>query len=116
MRLAKIVFGVLFALVVSGCSTVGYFKVPDNTQLYINNRPEPVVVDGSGRVETKPYFWTAAGGVKYRLEKNGDVVKQGKLRAKFRVVSIFWPPAAAIYWPMGLNPGITYDLVNDTQQ
>jgi hypothetical protein len=38
------------------------------------------------------------------------------LRTKFRTVSIFWPPFAAIYWPMGFNPNVTYDLVNDTQE
>ena len=34
---------------------------------------------------------------------------------KFRVVSIFWPPFADINWPMGLNPSLTYDLVNDSE-
>ncbi|MGZ5602355.1 MAG: hypothetical protein ACXWFX_17320, partial [Methylobacter sp.] len=74
-----------------------------------------------GKVTTKPFFWTAAGippegGIPYRLEKGGKVVKEGKLRTKFRTVSIFWPPFAAIYWPMGFNPDITYDLVNDKQE
>ncbi len=50
------------------------------------------------------------------LRKGGKVVKEGKLRAKFRVVSIFRPPAALIYWPMEFNPGITYDLINDRQE
>jgi len=27
----------------------------------------------------------------------------------------FWTPFADIYWPMGLNPSLTYHLVNETQ-
>ena len=102
--------------VLAGCTTSGTFVVPPGTQLYIYRRPEPVAIGPDGKVTTRPYFWTAAGGVPYRLEKDGAVVKQGKLRAKFRVVSIFWPPFADIYWPMGLNPALTYDLVNDKQE
>jgi hypothetical protein len=66
-------------------------------------------------VTTKPFFWTAAGGIRYRLEKGGATIQEGKLRARFRVVSIFWPPLALIYWPIGFRPEITYDLVNGTQ-
>lgn len=111
----------LMLLMVSACTTTGHFKVPEGSQLYIYKRPQPVDIKANGEVTTKPYFWTAAGippggGVPYRLEKNGETIKEGKLRAKFRVVSIFWPPFALIYWPMGLNPDITYDLVNDTQE
>ena len=50
-----------------------------------------------------------AGGIPYKLEKDGKVVGEGKLQAKFRPVSIFWPPAALIYWPMGFGWGC-YDL------
>ena len=121
MKLAGIFKLALIALIISGCSTTGYFKVPEGTDLYIYKRPEPVSMGADGSVTTKPYFWTAAvfppgGGIPYRLEKNGKTIKEGKLRAKFRVVSIFWPPFAAIYWPMGMNPDITYDLINDTQE
>jgi len=104
-----------WVLIVTGCTTSGMFIVPPDTKLYIYKRPEPVVIAADGKVTTRPYFWTAAGGVPYTLEKDGVVIKQGKLRVKFRVVSIFWPPFADIYWPMGLNPSLTYDLVNDTQ-
>ena len=108
-------------VMVAGCTTTGTFKVPDDTDLYIYKRPEPVDIKADGKVTTKPFFWTAAGvppesGIPYRLEKNGEVVKEGRLRTKFRPVSIFWPPAALIYWPMGFNPEITYDLVNDKQE
>lgn len=105
----------------TGCSTTGTFKVPPDTQLYIYQRPEPVKIDPAGKVETSPFFWTAMGvppngGIPYRLERGGQVVKEGRLRAKFRIVSIFWPPFALIYWPTGFNPSIVYDLVNDTQR
>lgn len=112
---------VLILLMVAGCTTTGHFKVPEDSKLYIYERPQPVDIKADGEVTTKPFFWTAAGmppggGIPYRLEKNGETLKEGRLRAKFRVVSIFWPPFALIYWPMGLNPNITYDLVNDKQE
>lgn len=103
-------------LVIVGCSTSGTFKLPENSQLYIYDRAEPVQVAEDGKVVTRPYFWSAAGGIPYRLEQEGKVIDEGKLRAKFRPVSIFWPPYALIYWPIGLNPNITYDLVNGTQE
>lgn len=111
----------LILLMMAGCSTTGHFKVPEGSSLYLYKRPQSVDIKANGEVTTKPFFWTAAGmppggGIPYRLEKDGQVIKEGKLRTKFRVVSIFWPPAAAIYWPMGFNPNITYDLVNDTQE
>ncbi len=117
----KKLYLVCFLLLLTGCTTTGHFKVPEGSQLFIYERPEPVNIKTDGEVTTKPYFWTAAGmppggGVPYRLEKDGQVLKEGRLRAKFRVVSLFWPPFALIYWPMGLNPNITYDLVNDTQE
>ncbi len=112
------VLGILCFL--SACSTHGKFRIPEGTELSIYKRP-PVSVPADGVVTVNPFFWTAAGippggGVPYSLYKNGQVVKEGKLRAKFRVVSIFWPPFALIYWPMGLNPDITYDLVTGEQK
>lgn len=106
---------------ITGCSTRGTFVVPEGADLYIHHRSEPVVVKEDGTVTTRPYSWSAmgvapSGGITYRLEQDGEVVKEGKLRAVFRGASIFWPPYAIIYWPTGLNPHITYDLVNDTQE
>jgi hypothetical protein len=102
-----------------GCTTQGHFKIPAGTQLEVYRRP--VTVSPEGTVVTAPFFWTAAGippqgGIEYRLLKDNKEVKKGRLRANFRVVSIFWPPMAFIYWPMGFNPNITYDLVQDTQK
>jgi len=114
-------FALLTTLAVStvACSTTGRFVVPPNTQLEVYKRP--VAVNSDGTVTTRPFFWTAAGvppggGIEYRLLNGQKVVKEGRLRTKFRVVSIFWPPFAAIYWPMGFNGDITYDLVKDTQK
>lgn len=109
-------------ILATGCTTTGTFKVPEGSKLYIYKRPEPVQIAADGKVTTKPFFWSAAGippggGIDYRLEKDGQTVKEGHLRAKFRVASIFWPPVyGLIAWPMGFNPNITYDLINDTQQ
>lgn len=119
IRKISLVFVLL--MMITGCTTTGTFKVPPGADLYIYKRPQPVDVQADGKVTTKPFFWTAAGippdsGIPYRLEKGGKVLKEGRLRAKFRVVSIFWPPAALIYWPMGFNPNITYDLINDKQE
>ena len=108
-------------MMITGCTTTGTFKVPPGSELYVYKRPEPVDIKVDGKVTTKPFFWTAAGippesGIPYRLEKDGQVLKEGRLRTKFRTVSIFWPPFASIYWPMGFNPDITSDLVNDKQE
>jgi hypothetical protein len=121
MKIANIITVILFSLIISGCSTSGYFKVPNDSKLYINNQSLPVQIGTNGEVTTRPFFWTVAGippngGIPYRLEKDGKIIKAGKLRTRFRVVSIFWPPYAFIYWPMGFNSNITYDLVNDKQK
>lgn len=97
MKKTNIVAAALISLTIGGCSTTGNFNIPENSELYIYDRPEPVEVQENGDVTTKPFFWTAAGippssGIPYRLEQNGQVIKQGRLRTKFRVVSAFWPP------------------------
>ena len=117
----KVLLTVVLLMMITGCTTTGTFKVPQGSELYIYKRPQPVDIQADGKVTTKPFFWTAAGippggGIPYSLEKGGKVLKEGRLRAKFRTVSIFWPPFALIYWPMGLNPDITYDLINDKQE
>jgi hypothetical protein len=119
--LKKISLAVVLLSLITGCTTTGTFKVPPGTELFVYKRAEPVNIKADGKGTTKPFFWTAAGvppesGIPYRLEKAGKVVKEGRLRAKFRVVSIFWPPFALIYWPMGFNPDITYDLIDDKQE
>ena len=104
-------------MITTSCTTTGHFKVPEGSSLYVYKRPQPVEIKTNGEVTTKPFFWTAAGvptesGIPYRQKKNGKPIKEGNLPTKFRVESIFWPPFALIYWPMGFNSGITYDLIN----
>ncbi len=99
----------LCAALTFGCTTTGYFELPPGSEIEIYERPA-VTPDSSGMIEMKPFFWTAAGGVPYKLKKNGEVVKEGRLPARFRVVSIFWPPLALIYWPIGFNSDQTNDL------
>ena len=98
-----------FALLASGCTTSGHFVLPPGTEVEIYERPA-VTPDSTGKIEMNPFFWTAVAGVPYKLKKNGQVVKEGKIPARFRIVSIFWPPLALIYWPVGFNPDMTHDL------
>jgi hypothetical protein len=118
-RLRCLALGFAVLALFTACSTRGRFVIPPGTQLEVYERP--VTPDASGIVVTAPFFWSAAGiapqgGAPYRLLKGSEVVQQGRLRVVFRPVSMFWPPFALIYWPMGLNPNITYDLVNGTQK
>lgn len=100
--LAALGFSMLFT---TACSTTAYFKTPPDSKLTVYERPVP-----SGTVKTAPFFWTSTTGVPYKLEdKDGKVIRQGKVKSKFRVVSIFWPPFAVIYWPMGFARD-SYDL------
>ena len=94
-----------------GCHTSTQFMTPEKTQLYVNNRPIVLPPTG-GKVSTRPFFWTAANGIPYYLVRDGAVVQSGKLASGFRIVSIFWPPYAFIYWPMGFDLDL-YDLNND---
>jgi len=111
-KTAIFAFALGVVLCLSGCSTTGTFKVPEDSKLYIYERPEPVNVGADGKVTTKPFFWKASAGIAYRLEKDGKIVNEGKLRSQFRPASIFWPPAALLYWPIGFRSDVTYDLVN----
>ena len=113
-KLSVVLVASVIVVAGAGCSTTGRFVTPPNTKLVVMGRD--VQMESGGQVTTSPFSWGGAGGIPYRLEKDGTVVQHGKLRAKFRVASIFWPPFGAIYWPMGFNPDITYDLVNRTQK
>jgi len=94
-----------------GCSTSSQFKLPAKSSLEVYGRP--VAPRADGIVKTRPFFWSAAGGVPYALkDESGNVVRQGKLKSSFRVVSIFWPPFAIIYWPMGFGSA-QYDLTRE---
>jgi hypothetical protein len=100
-------------LLIVACSTTTKVTIPQDSKLYVNDGKEPVVVKTDGEVTTRPFFWTAMAGIPFRLEQNEKTIKQGKLQARFRPVSIFWPPYALIYWPVGFARD-EYDLTTDT--
>ena len=99
--------------ILTGCSTTAHFKTPENATLYLQNTPLPAEISAEGVVTRRPFFWNAASGIKYVLKRDGTVIQEGKLPSKFRVVSIFWPPYALLYWPIGFALD-TYDLTNDS--
>jgi hypothetical protein len=84
-----------------GCATAAHFKLPQGTEVKFMGREQAFK---AGDVTLTPFPWKAAGGIDYTIERKGKVVKTGKLPAKFRIVSIFWPPIyAIIVWPMGFG-------------
>jgi len=113
---------VMAVLAISGCSTRGHFVVPEGSQLYLAGRAKPEVMQSNGTVKTRPFGWGKIGippkrGIPYVLKQDGAVIKQGKLRTVFRGASLFWPPFVGIFTaPVGLNPHITYNLVEDKQE
>ncbi len=108
MTIKKVLLLVSFAAAFSGCATMGHFTVPAGAELELNGHP--VTVGADGMVETRPYFWDASGGVPYKMTVNGKAY-EGKVKSHFRWQSIFWPPAAIIYWPMGMKTDdSSYDL------
>ncbi len=114
MRGPTLLLAGIASMLIVGCATSARFKLPDNSSLYLDHKPTPIKIDSTGLAKVRPFFWNSAGGIPYRLDKDGATMKEGKLPAQFRVVSIFWPPYAIIYWPMGFRSGMTYDLINDT--
>ncbi len=112
---------VLSVLGAIGCSTNGTFIVPEGSKLYLGGREKPVEISENGRVRTHGFGWNQigippGGGLSYKLEKDGEIIQKGKLRTKFRAASIFIPIYGILACPVGLNPDITYDLVNGTQE
>lgn len=117
----KLIFLVALLGMLAGCAAPDSFKVPPGTDLYVFNRTHPVVLDQDRVVTPRSFFWVTAdmplhGGIPYRLEKTGQTIKEGRLITRFRWQSIFWPPLSFIYWPIGDNPALAYDLVDDRQQ
>lgn len=91
----------LLSVSMFACTTTARMTIPAGTSLKVYSRP--VEMAGDGTWTTRPFFWSAAGGIPYKLSKGDQVIDRGTLKSKFRVVSIFWPPAALIYWPMGFG-------------
>jgi hypothetical protein len=110
----KLFAAICLPLLIVACSTTTKVIIPQDSKLYVNNDKEPVVVKADGEVTTRPFFWTAIAGVPFRLEQNNKIINQGKLKARFRPVSIFWPPYGIIYWPVGFALS-EYDLTKEVQ-
>lgn len=94
----------LLAAVLAGCHTSASFILPPNTDLVING--QRVVFNardeaGLPKFERRPFFWNSIAGINYQLVEGDKTVKKARLPAGFRVVSIFWPPYALLYWPVG---------------
>lgn len=97
----KLLLIVSIALFVSGCSITTYVKLPEDTVLKIKRGEE--TPHSQGKLTRTPLSWSSAGGIPYKLEKDGEIVQEGRMSSKFRVASIFWPPVGAVYWPMGFR-------------
>jgi hypothetical protein len=93
------------ALALSGCGTSTKFVLPQGTRIYI---PAKDKTFSPGKGKSRPFFWDSAGGIDYKLLKDGQVVKEGELTSNFRLWSLIWPPLAIIYWPIGFKS--CYDL------
>lgn len=101
MKRVIAIFVISLSFLIQGCSTGTYVKLPEGSVLKIVRGDELPYEEGL--VARTPLSWSSAGGVPYKIEKDGEVIKEGKMRSKFRVASIFWPPAAIIYWPIGFR-------------
>ncbi len=93
-------------LILSACATGTRFVLPADTRVYL---PAKDITSSEGRLKSRPFFWSSFGGIDYQLVKNGTTVKEGQLESDFRVWSLFWPPLAIIYWPVGFEWNC-YDL------
>jgi len=114
MKPGNMIVTIIVMIIIAGCHTSTSFMLPPNTSLMIND--ERVSFDskdeaGRPKLELRPFFWTSIMGVKYTLVQDDKIIKEDKLPSKFRIVSIFWPPYAYIYWPFGFSFDC-YDLTN----
>lgn len=97
---------IITLLVLSGCHTSASFILPPNTELMING--ERVSFDskdeeGRAKFQRTPFFWTSIVGIEFMLLQDDKIVKKDKLPSEFRIASIFWPPYAIFYWPVGFQ-------------
>ena len=90
----------------SGCGTGTRFVLPDGARVYL---PAKDRTYSAGKAKARPFFWSSFGGIDYKLVKDGQTVKEGQLESDFRIWSLFWPPFAIIYWPVGFEWNC-YDL------
>lgn len=100
MSAFRLISVLLLGFILAGCSTKAWVKLPQDTKIQVNEGKQ----FSQGLMVTRPFFWNKAGGVPYKLINNdGEVIDEGKLRTRFRVSSIFWPPYSIIYWPLGFG-------------
>ncbi len=68
MKLIQLLAVALFAV---SCSTTTSFKIPKGHDLIVDryNKVE------EGAFTKRPMFWNRAGGIPYRLEKDGKVIE-----------------------------------------
>jgi hypothetical protein len=105
-----IIAAIFSSLILFGCSTSTYVKLPEGSTLKIQRGQE--LPYREGKLSRTPLSWSSAGGIPYIIEKDGTMIKEGKMRAKFRPASIFWPPFAILYWPIGFRSACN-DLTGD---
>jgi hypothetical protein len=109
---------IILLVVFSGCHTSASFMLPPNTSLLINGERvtfESKDEDGRPKFETRPFFWTSIVGIEYAIVQEEKIVKKDRLPSSFRIASIFWPPYAYIYWPVGFNFDC-YDLTDTKKE
>ena len=106
MKILSLTLPLIF---IAGCSTTAKIIMPPGTSLILNDHP--VKTEADGTLNSRQFSWGTAGGIKYKLVRGGNVLDEGKLKSHFRVVSIFWPPVAIAYWPMGFEYE-QYDLTH----
>ncbi|OGW26486.1 MAG: hypothetical protein A2X56_01830 [Nitrospirae bacterium GWC2_57_13] len=107
MRIVTAVIAIL-GLALAGCSTSARFIIPENTELVVHGKKATPGELGT-TIQLRPLFWSSLSGIDYQLIRKDTVVQSGKLPSRFRIASIFWPPYALIYWPVGFRYSC-YDL------
>lgn len=106
------------SVLITGCSTSTKVIVPEGTELYIDDQHVKIAEDNT--VTTSPFFWSKAGdppdgGIPFTLKKGKKIILEGHLLSQFRASSILWPPFAFLYWPMGFEDNISYNLTNKSE-
>jgi len=91
----------ILLFIISSCSTTTSFRIPRKSKLFIEN--QQISKEELNNYTRNPFFWNVASGIPYRIERKGKVIDEGKIKSQFRVASVFWPPFAIIYWPLGFS-------------
>jgi hypothetical protein len=117
--LCKLSSVVILAVMFIGCNTSMKLKLPPDTELLVRGERVSLASkdkDGFSEYTTRPFFWTSLDGIEYNIMQGDKVLKQGKLPARFRVISIFFPPYGFIYWPLGFDlacSDLTKDIIEE---